>query len=83
MARIVPRMRNAATMTKAPGASVYMPPEAIAPSDSNALKSKYDATIDVFSLGVVTIFTVGETFPCDPLAHNLHKCSDWDASSSY
>ena len=68
VARIVPRMRDAATMTKAPGASVYMPPEAIAPSASNALKSKYDTSIDVFSLGVVTIFTVGETFPCDPLA---------------
>ena len=70
VARIVPRMGDAATMTKAPGASVYMPPEAIAPAESNALKSKYDASIDVFSLGVVTIFTVGETFPCDPLAHN-------------
>ena len=68
VARIVPHMKVAATMTKAPGASVYMPPEAIAPSVSNAEKSKYDASIDVFSLGVVTIFTVGETFPCDPLA---------------
>ena len=68
VARIVPRKRDAATMTKAPGASVYMPPEATAPSASNAEKSKYDASIDVFSLGVVTIFTVGETFPCDPLA---------------
>ena len=68
VARIVPRMRDAATMTKAPGASVYMPPEAIAPAESNDEMSKYDATIDVFSLGVVTIFTVGETFPCDPLA---------------
>ena len=69
VARSVPCMRAAATMTKAPGASVYMPPEAIAPSASNAEKSKYDASIDVFSLGVVTIFTLGETFPCDPLAH--------------
>ena len=68
VARIVPHMRVAATMTKAPGASVYMPPEAIAPAESNDEKSKYDASIDVFSLGVVTIFTVGETFPCDPLA---------------
>ena len=68
VARIVPRMRDAATMTKAPGASIYMPPEAIAPSASNAEKSKYDASIDVFSLGVVTIFTVSETLPCDPLA---------------
>ena len=68
VARIVPRMRAAATMTKAPGASVYMPPEAVAPSATNTEKSKYDASIDVFSLGVVTIFTLGETFPCDPLA---------------
>ena len=68
MARIVPRMRAAATMTKGPGASVYMPPEAVAPSASNREKSTYDASIDVFSLGVVALFTIGETFPCDPLA---------------
>ena len=70
VARIVPRMRAAATMTKAPGASVYMPPEAIAPAESNVQKSKYDTSIDIFSFGVVTIFTIGETFPCDPLAPN-------------
>ena len=72
VARIVPGacIRAAATMTKVPGASVYMPPEAIAPADSNEQKSKYDASIDVFSFGVVTIFTIGETFPCDPLAPN-------------
>ena len=70
VARIVPRMGAAATMTKAPGASVYMPPEAIAPAESNEQKSKYDASIDIFSFGVVTIFTIGEVFPCDPLAHN-------------
>ena len=70
VARIVPRMRAAVTMTKAPGASIYMPPEAIAPADSNEQKSKYDASIDIFSFGVVTIFTIGEVFPCDPLAHN-------------
>ena len=68
VARIVPRMRAAATMTKAPGASVYMPPEAIAPAKSNEQKSKYDASIDIFSFGVVTIFTISEVFPCDPLA---------------
>ena len=69
VARIVPRMRAAATMTKGPGASVYMPPEASAPAKSNKEKSKYDASIDIFSLGVVTIFTIGETFPCDPLPY--------------
>ena len=54
-------------MTTGPGASVYMPPEASAPAESNTEKSKYDASIDIFSLGVVTIFTIGGTFPCDPL----------------
>ena len=69
VARIVPRMRTAATMTKAPGAAIYMPPEAVAPSASNKERSKYDASIDVFSLGVVAIFTLSQTFPCDPLHH--------------
>ena len=68
VARIVPRMRAAATMTKVPGAFVYMPPEAIAPADSNEQRSHYNASIDVFSFGVVAIFTIGESFPCDPLA---------------
>ena len=67
VARIAPRMRAAATMTKGPGALIYMPPEAFAPAKSNKEMSKYNASIDIFSLGVVTIFTVGETFPCDPL----------------
>ena len=68
VARIVPHMRAAATMTKGPGTSVYMPPEAVAPSASNTERSKYDASIDIFSFGVVTIFTISETFPCDLLA---------------
>ena len=62
--------RVAATMTKGPGNLVYMPPEAIAPSSSKPEQSKYDASIDVFSLVVVTILTIGEIFPCDPEAPN-------------
>ena len=72
VARIVPRMRVAATMTKAPGAGVYMPPEALEnkPGDKEEQdrKSKYDASVDVFSFGVVAMFTVSQTFPCDLLA---------------
>ena len=67
VARIVPHVRVAATMTKAPGASIYMPPEAFAPYPSNSERSKCDATIDIFSLGVVAVFTLGEAFPCDLL----------------
>ena len=69
VARIVPRMRTAATMTKAPGAFIYVPPESVAPSISYKERSKYDASIDVFLLGVVAIFTLSQTFPCDPLHH--------------
>ena len=71
VARIVPRMRAAATMTKGPGAGVYMPPEALEskPGKENEdKKSKYDSSIDVFSFGVVAIFTLCQTFPCDLLA---------------
>ena len=60
MARLVPSLR-AATMTKAPGASIYMPPEALED------KSRYDVTIDIFSIGVITIFLLSQTFP-KPLA---------------
>ena len=65
VARIVPQMRIAATMTKAPGAGVYMPPEALEdrPQDEEVSKAKYGASIDIFSFGVVAIFTLSQTFP--------------------
>ena len=56
MARLVPSLR-AATMTKAPGASIYMPPEALED------ESRYDIKIDIFSIGVLAIFTLSQTFP--------------------
>ena len=67
VARIVPRMKSATTMTKAPGACLYMPPEAMAPSVSNMERSKYGISIDIFSLGIVSIFTLSQTFPCNIL----------------
>ena len=66
VARLLPRVRGALTMTKDPGSRVYMPPEASA-STADDKKSKYDASIDIFSLGILTIFTISEIFPCDPL----------------
>ena len=78
VARIVPRMRAAATMTKAPGASVYMPPEALDDKpeqreEEEGKTAKYDASIDVFSFGVVSIFTLCQTFPCTLLAPNYRE----------
>ena len=78
VARIVPRMRVAATMTKGPGAIIYMPPEAMESKpaekeEEKDKKSKYDASIDIFSFGVVAIFTLCQTFPCDLLAHTYRE----------
>ena len=56
VARIVPS-QQIATMTKAPGTGIYMPPEALED------RSRYDMSIDVFSLGVLAIFTLTQTFP--------------------
>ena len=76
VARIVPRMRAAATMTKGPGAIVYMPPEAIEDipeeekDDDEKSKARYGKSIDIFSFGVVAIFTLCQTFPCKLLAPN-------------
>ena len=58
MARIVPA-NDSATMTKAPGASVYMAPEALGD------KPRYNSSIDIFSLGVLAIFTLTQEFPAD------------------
>ena len=70
MARIVPgNMKFAATMTKAPGALVYMPPEALeSKSATEENVSKYNMSIDIFSFGVVAIFTLSQKFPCNLLA---------------
>ena len=57
MARLIPALRRATTMTKAPGASIYMPPEALED------ESRYDVTIDVFSFGIISLFTLSQMFP--------------------
>ena len=43
--------------TMTPGTIHYMPPEALVDL------SEYDASIDIFSFGIVTIFTIGEKLP--------------------
>lgn len=45
------------TMTNAPGNVVYMPPEAMEAG------CKYDTSMDVFSFGNVSLFTLTQTFP--------------------
>ena len=45
-----------------------MPPEALCNRGTSKKESLlFNSSIDIFSLGVVAIFTLGETFPCEPL----------------
>ena len=53
--------RLAASMTQMPGTGVYMPPE-VAQEEG---VTRYNTTIDIFSFGVVSLFTLTQTFPKD------------------
>ena len=75
VARILPDLAPA-TLTFAPGASVYMPPEALESKpgkENEGRMSKYDASIDIFSFGVVAMFTISQTFPYKLLAPTYTK----------
>ena len=90
VARIAPRVmvpKAAATMTKGPGAILYMPPEAMESKpgekkkEEKDKKSKYNASIDIFSFGVVAIFSLSQTFPCDLLAPTYREGGQLKARS--
>ncbi len=51
--------RLAASMTQMPGTGVYMPPEA---AQEEGI-TRYNTAIDIFSFGVVSLFTLTQTFP--------------------
>ena len=51
----------AATMTAHPGNTLYMPPEA----NEEEKVTRYNTAIDTFSFGVVSLFTLTQTFPKD------------------
>ena len=63
MAREVPSP-SPSLMTRCPGNIVYMPPEAMEKKAGE--KATYSSSIDIFSWGVLTIFTLTHKFP-DPL----------------
>ena len=65
MARIVPHMRVAATMTRhlVPLSTCLQRPLHLL----NLMMKRQNRTL-ALTFAVVTMFTVGETFPCDPLA---------------
>ena len=51
----------AASMTAGPGNNLYMPPETVQEEGA----TRYNTTIDIFSFGVVSLFTLTQTFPKD------------------
>ena len=51
----------AASMTHAPGNILYMPPEAAQEEGV----TRYNTAIDIFSFGVVSLYTLTQTFPKD------------------
>ena len=51
----------AATMTAGPGNKWYMPPETVQEEGA----TRYNTAIDIFSFGVVSLFTFTQTFPRD------------------
>ena len=55
----------AATMTAGPGNNLYMPPETVQEEGA----TRYNTAIDIFSFGVVSLFTFTQTFPKDLKPH--------------
>ena len=51
----------AAMMTAGPGNNLYMPPETVQEEGA----TRYNTAIDIFSFGVVSLFTLTQTFPKD------------------
>ena len=65
LARIESLVKAASSRTGAPGNIVYMPPEVVPPGAGPGANNS--TSIDIFSFGVLIIFTVSEVFPCNPL----------------
>ena len=76
VARFLPRISGAASLTKVPGAPVYMPPETTESKSGGEREqstSEYNSKVDIFSFGVVAIFTLCQTFPCNLLNASYHN----------
>ena len=71
-ARMVEPHRLNKTMSTAPGTLVYMPPEAI------GVRPKYDAKLDMFSFGHLSLYTAIQEFPDDLLPSTYPDPSDAD-----
>ncbi len=62
VSRIISADARMATLTTAPGTTVYMPPEAL------VAHPKYDEQLDIFSFGVLVIHVVVQVLPAPTIA---------------
>ena len=77
----------AATMTAGPGNNLYMPPETVQEEGV----TRYNTAIDIFSFGVVSLFTLTQTFPKDlkpatfrdPITRQLSARSEVERREDY
>lgn len=68
LARVDSLVKAASSMIGTASNWMYMPPEVAAPCES--CECKTNTSVDIFSFGVLTIFTIGEVFPSNPLPHS-------------
>ena len=61
----IQRGQLAVTMSAGPGNNLYMPPETVQEEGV----TRYNTAIDIFSFGVVSLFTLTQTFPHDLKPH--------------
>ena len=89
LAHIESLVKAASSLTGSPGNIVYMPPEVVHPGAGP--EANNSTSIDIFSFGVLIIFTVSEIFPCHPqpptyidiITDKLQPRSEFERRSEY
>lgn len=84
-ARVIDKDMLSRSLTQAPGTTVYMPPEAL------GKKPDYTTSLDIFSFGHLTLFTISQIFPggllsptyVDQYTNELHARSELDRRKEY
>ena len=84
-ARVIDKDVLSRSLTQAPGTTVYMPPEAL------GKKPDYTTSLDIFSFGHLSLFTINQIFPggllsptyIDQHTYELHARSELDRRKEY
>lgn len=84
-ALLVEQKKLTRTLSRNPGTTVYMPPEA------TGYAPKYDASLDMFSFGQLALYTIIQVFPgdllpatyCDPVTEFITGRSELERRKEY